>query len=371
MKKLTMKPIQVFAEITRVNDDDRTVEAYAFVNETVAGEGGLRLKRTAMEAATPDYLRWANVRRMHQPDAVGVARSVEWDDTGAKMVLEVVDEDAWQKVKRGVYKGLSVGVQATLMRGKDVQQCRWIETSLVDRPKDPDAIITAIRADDATAEYEVDVEDVERGVFATAVAQREKGTLRYMAQEVLSSILWDIQNGNSANKEAEAREACAEFADYIAPICARGELDDPSLLTRIAEADDALLQRFDEGVVTRMEFDDLQTRFEALTVERDNTNRNLSEALTRVETAEARVKELENTPAKPPLVRNSHGVDREFLANHLEAEGKQAEELTEEYTRLATLPPTATQEERHRAAIRLSQVKSELTRLGVAEPALP
>jgi hypothetical protein len=369
MKTITMKPIQVFAEIKRVNDDDRTVEAYAFVNETVAGEGGLRLKRSAMEDATPDYLRWANVRRMHQADAVGVARSVEWDEAGAKMVLEVVDDDAWNKVKRGVYKGLSVGVQATLMRGKDVEKCRWIETSLVDRPKDPDAIITAIRADDAVAEYEVDVEEIERGVFATTVAQREKGTLRYMAQEVLASILWDIQNGTSADKEAEAREACAEFADYVAPICARGELDDPSLLKRIAEADDDLIQRLDSDVVNRAEFDDLQTRFEALKAERDKTTQDLSEALTRVETAEARVKELENTPAKPPIVRNTHGVDREFLANQRVAEEEQADALTEEFKRLMQLPQNASQEERARAAVRLSQIKGEFARLGVAEPA--
>jgi len=370
MKTITMKPIQVFAEIKRVNDDDRTVEAYAFVNETVAGEGGLRLKRTAMEDATPDYLRWANVRRMHQPDAVGVARSVEWDDTGAKMVLEVVDDDAWNKVKRGVYKGLSVGVQATLMRGKDVEKCRWIETSLVDRPKDPDAVITAVRAEDASTEYEVEVEEIERGVFATQVAQREKGTLRYMAQEVLSSILWDIQNGNSANKEAEAREAIMEFADYVAPICARGELEDPSLLKRIAEASDDLLQRLDEDVVTRAEFDDLTNRFDALKTERDNATQQLSDALTRVETAEARVKELENTPAQPPIVRTSHGVDREFLANQMKADQDQADELSAEFQRLMSLPDSASPIEREQAAVRISAIKGELARLGVAEPAI-
>lgn len=144
-----LKPIHVFAEIERVDEDARTVEAYAFVNEVVEGEGGIRLKRSAMEEATGDYLKWANVRRMHQADAVGVAHSVEWDARGARMVLEVVDDDAWTKVRRGVYKGLSVGVQATLMRGKDVEKCRWIETSLVDRPKDPGAVILAVRLDSA------------------------------------------------------------------------------------------------------------------------------------------------------------------------------------------------------------------------------
>ena len=130
MQTTKMNPIYLFAEIERVDEDARTVEAYAFVNEVVEGEGGIRLKRSAMEEATGDYLKWSNVRRMHQADAVGVAHSVEWDAHGARMVLEIVDDDAWTKVKRGVYKGLSVGVQATVMRGKDVVKCRWIETSL-------------------------------------------------------------------------------------------------------------------------------------------------------------------------------------------------------------------------------------------------
>lgn len=141
-----MKPMTWWAEIQRVLESSRQVEAYAFVNEVVEGEGGLRLRRAAMESATEEYMRWANVRRMHQADAVGVVESLTWDDHGAKLRLRIVDEDAWAKVQAGVYKGLSVGVIPTVMQGTDVLACRWIETSLVDRPKDPDARIVAFRA---------------------------------------------------------------------------------------------------------------------------------------------------------------------------------------------------------------------------------
>lgn len=190
-----LKPIHVFAEIERVDEDARTVEAYAFVNEVVEGEGGIRLKRSAMEEATGDYLKWANVRRMHQADAVGVAHSVEWDARGARMVLEVVDDDAWTKVRRGVYKGLSVGVQATLMRGKDVEKCRWIETSLVDRPKDPGAVILAVRLDSAE-ELEAR-EPEEMGLMG------QMGSMDEVARvEVLESRLADV---TSQLSRAEAR----------------------------------------------------------------------------------------------------------------------------------------------------------------------
>ena len=65
------KLVQLYAGITRVNEEERIVEGVAFANETVEGEGGIRLKREAMQAATPDYLRWGAVREMHTASAAG------------------------------------------------------------------------------------------------------------------------------------------------------------------------------------------------------------------------------------------------------------------------------------------------------------
>lgn len=212
-----LKPIHVFAEIERVDEDARTVEAYAFVNEVVEGEGGIRLKRSAMEEATGDYLRWANVRRMHQADAVGIAHSVEWDARGARMVLEVVDDDAWTKVRRGVYKGLSVGVQATLMRGKDVEKCRWIETSLVDRPKDPGAVILAVRLDSAE-ELEAG-EPEEMGLRGLMGLMGQMGSMDEVARvEVLESRLAEVSSqlsrAEARIRELEAMPARGPVAKY-------------------------------------------------------------------------------------------------------------------------------------------------------------
>ncbi len=146
--KTNMKPMQFFVPISRMDPTNRTIEGYGFVNEVVEGEGGVRLKRKAMEEATPDYMKWANVREMHGSKAVGVTESVTWDDKGALMRMTIADDDAWAKCQAGVYKGLSVGVRGNVMRGRNVERCTWLETSLVDRPADPDAKMTVCRSAD-------------------------------------------------------------------------------------------------------------------------------------------------------------------------------------------------------------------------------
>ena len=142
-RTIKVKPFSIFVPFDRVErlGEHLVVEGYAFVNEVVPGEQGVRLKRAAMEAATPDYLRFGCVREMHQKLAAGTALSVLWDEKGAKIQAKIVDPVARLKCEERVYRGFSVGVTPTMMRGKDVEVCDWTETSLVDRPKDPDALM--------------------------------------------------------------------------------------------------------------------------------------------------------------------------------------------------------------------------------------
>lgn len=146
---------QIFVpfEIVERGADQFIVEGYAFVNETVPGEKGISIRRSAMEAATHDYMTWANVREMHTANAAGVALSVDWDQKGAKIRAKIVDPTARMKCEEGVYKGYSIGVLPQVMRGKAVEKLLWYETSLVDRPMDPDAVFSiARRADPPLAE---------------------------------------------------------------------------------------------------------------------------------------------------------------------------------------------------------------------------
>lgn len=170
MKTQTMKPMSLYFPISRIDEEKRIVEGIAFANEVVDGEGGIRLRASAMENATADYMKYGTIRSMHQPSAAGTAVpndpeiaalcGVTWSDVGGKRVATlrsyISDDNDWKKVKDGTYKGYSVGVAPKVMRGKNVESCTWYETSLVDRPKDPGALLTTFRVDGMPDEVEVE-----------------------------------------------------------------------------------------------------------------------------------------------------------------------------------------------------------------------
>lgn len=211
--------LRLYAPIVRIDEEKRLVEGYCYCNAEVGD--GVNLTRQAMEAAAADYMRWGAVREMHQPSAVGTAKALEFDEQGAFLRAHIVDDVAWDKVRAGVYKGFSVNVKPIAMRGNQVQSCTWIENSLVDRPADPDAVITLFRAEGAQTDAEYEVEDIERGRFADLVTDREPRELLSLAFLLLSDCLWQIANGaDAAGREAQARSEILEFADYVAPVLA-------------------------------------------------------------------------------------------------------------------------------------------------------
>ena len=190
------QPFYIDAKIMRVDDDKREVEGYAFVNEMVDGEGGLKLKRTAMEGATADYMKWGNLREMHQPSAVGKVSEAKWDDKGLFIRASVVDDNAWKKVKSGVYSAFSIGVAAKVMRGKDVEVCKHIETSLVDRPKDEGALITAYRLDESEeveTEIQRSYEELVTEIETLSAAEVTRAELLEINEKELTETLQRVQ----------------------------------------------------------------------------------------------------------------------------------------------------------------------------------
>lgn len=227
MKK-RLPVLHFFGEITRRDDAERTVEGYVFVNED-AGDG-FRIRRSAMEAASDEYFR--NLREMHNPQtAVGTATDIVWDAKGCLCRFKIVDDAAWAKVVEGVYRGFSVGVRPLIARGSkpvDVTQVDWVETSLVDRPRDKDALILH-RVDGAPewdAEVDVDIEidePVMRGLFADAVQARMPYRQLDFAFELLRDVVCEISCTAPENAESLIRKAAAEFAEFVTPLVGRVE----------------------------------------------------------------------------------------------------------------------------------------------------
>jgi hypothetical protein len=308
---MKINPIYLYAPITRADEETREVEGYAFVNETVEGEGGIALLRSAMEAATEDYMSWGAIREMHQPSAAGTAVSVEWDEKGAVLRAKIVDDAAWEKVKAGVYKGFSVGVRPRIMRGKRVESAQWIETSLVDRPKDSDARFTCFRADDL-CEIEV---------------------LEEVMVDTQSEVVADCSNCNDCSCEVAEDATCdrvdGEQVDYVARV---GEL---------ATANDELIERLSnvEGLLARVQ--------------------GLLEA------ANKRVQELESMPAAGLRPARNAAVERTFLVNASDDANPAASALLSELNRLERdLPSEADAAKRYEGVLRMQRIKHELALIG-------
>lgn len=199
-----------YLPILRYDEQQHRAYGMAYVNAVVDGEGGLDLTRAAMEEATGDFLAYGTgaLREMHQPKAAGTVPLVEWRDGGCYIEADVVDEAAREKCRRGVYKGFSVGVRPTLMRGNQVLKCKWPEISLVDRPKDPDAVITLYRAEDLDAEAEIEVEEqAEETKDLTVEAQAADDTEQ---TELAEEAVVQAAEAEAAQEEAERAEAATE-----------------------------------------------------------------------------------------------------------------------------------------------------------------
>jgi HK97 family phage prohead protease len=141
--------MKLFAKITKIDEAQHMVFGYAST-EALDSQGEV-VKREALEAALPDYMRFANIREMHQPSAVGVATEAELDDKGLFLAAKIVDPTAWEKVSSGVYKGFSIGGQVVnrdKARKHVITGVKLSEISLVDRPANPEAVFTMFKADE-------------------------------------------------------------------------------------------------------------------------------------------------------------------------------------------------------------------------------
>jgi len=138
--------MKIFVPIAKVDDEQRLVYGYA-TTEALDAHGEV-VKREAIEAALPHYMRFANIREMHQLSAVGVAKEAEFDEKGLYLKAKVVDDEAWAKVREGVYKGFSIGGRVTRRDAADRSLITGVELneiSLVDRPANPEAMIDAFK----------------------------------------------------------------------------------------------------------------------------------------------------------------------------------------------------------------------------------
>lgn len=156
-----------FGAIAKVEDlDDGTIRVWGIASSAAEDADGETITAEAMRDALPDYLRFGAVREMHQPLAAGTALEAEvLPDGQTRFCAHIVDSEAVRKVRAGVYKGFSIGGQVTTRDPANPQiitGLKLVEVSLVDRPANPDAVITCFKARQ--------VKPLKKGAFAVARA---------------------------------------------------------------------------------------------------------------------------------------------------------------------------------------------------------
>lgn len=144
--------MRLFASLSKVEEqDDGSLKVFGIASSGARDDAGEIVSPEAMKAALPDYMKWGAIREMHGSSAAGTAIEASVDDDGfTNLVAHVVDPIAVKKVKSGTYKGFSIGGKVLKRDPKDptiITALRLVETSLVDRPCNPEASINMWKAD--------------------------------------------------------------------------------------------------------------------------------------------------------------------------------------------------------------------------------
>lgn len=148
--------LNIFIPFKKSDNDQHIVEGVAS-SEELDSQGEV-VKYNAIKKALPNYLgefdqvtgkhKFGSIREMHQWSAVGKTINSTLDDFAKKLIItaKIVDKNAWEKVKEGVYTGFSIGGKVIKRVGNNIESLVLNEISLVDRPANPEATYSMVKS---------------------------------------------------------------------------------------------------------------------------------------------------------------------------------------------------------------------------------
>lgn len=140
-----------FLPLTKVEQNkDGSVTVAGYASTPALDLDGEIVSLDAVKTALPGYWEWRNIREMHQPSAVGVAKEANVDEKGLFLTAKITDREAAKKCLDGVYKGYSVGGRKLAKEGNVITKIDLIEISVVDRPANPECKIEVAKSAKAT-----------------------------------------------------------------------------------------------------------------------------------------------------------------------------------------------------------------------------
>lgn len=219
--------VKMYATIQKFDEENRMVYGYAST-EVMDCQGEI-IPTSTMQKAFPEYMKYGNIREMHSSEkAAGTVKEYSFDETGTFIGVEVVDDAAWKKVVKGVYKGFSIGGAILKKVGSTISELSLIEISLVDRPANPLAVVTSFGKS-------ADLEDSELLTFAKRFEDNIPDVVEEEANEdevKKAKLLEDLEKSGlsleailalveKSKKEAEDKEA-EEIAKRQEALVAKG-----------------------------------------------------------------------------------------------------------------------------------------------------
>jgi hypothetical protein len=180
--------IRMFAPFAKVDEEKRMVFGYATTSSKDSQDEIVDLD--ASFEAVDEWKQWANIKEMHRPEtAVGIAPIIEKHvGVGVYIGAEIVDDLAWKKCQKGVYKGFSIGGRVKERKGNHITKYELREISLVDRPANPDSVFMVAKRDDTNA----------------SVKEADGGGLMEAKEQTISNPVAGEATGIPPKAEAEA-----------------------------------------------------------------------------------------------------------------------------------------------------------------------
>jgi len=141
-----MQKFNRFVPISKVDEEEQMV--YGFASTPALDSQGEVVEVSALEKALPEYLKFPTIREMHQAKAIGITKETKIESgKGLFIGAKIVDKDAWLKVKEGVYRAFSIGGAVRQKVDNTIKDLMLTEISLVDRPANPEAVITVFKSE--------------------------------------------------------------------------------------------------------------------------------------------------------------------------------------------------------------------------------
>ncbi len=306
--------------IAKIDAEQHMVWGYA--STEAEDEQGEIVTRDALRAALDDYMRFANIREMHQNSAVGVATAAEVDERGLYLAANIVDAEAWRKVMGGVYKGFSIGGRVTQRDPHNravITGLKLTEISVVDRPANPEAVFDCWKLADPEDDDPASTEEeyADPGYQPDGIKRYPLDSERHI--RAAWSYIHQARNAGHYTAEQLTRireRIAAAWRQRIDPAgppeAARKSLDDADRIAEIADRLEMLLDELrnlvamaEDGLVAMAETTSL--RKSAAEDAAEALAKLMDQVLPRLDALQQRVEDVARTPLPPQTIARGIG----------------------------------------------------------------